>query len=72
MKKIVATVAMAAALLVPAATPAAASDGPPAGIRSCGPMQWGFVVWVTNPKTGEPQDVMEYCQPIGPPPTPTS
>jgi hypothetical protein len=67
-KRIVATAALAAVLALPAG-PAAAVDGPPAGIRSCGPMQFGFVVWVMNPKTGESMDVFEYCQPIGPPPT---
>lgn len=26
----------------------------------------GVVVWVANPKTGETQDVAQYCEPIGP------
>ncbi|HYP24711.1 MAG TPA: hypothetical protein VEV43_14165 [Actinomycetota bacterium] len=67
MKKIVAGVALAAALLVPATAAQAASEpGPPAGVRPCGPMQIGVVVWVANPKTGETEDVAEYCEPIGP------
>lgn len=65
MKKLLCSAAALAALLVPAA-PAAASDGPPAGVRPCGPMQMGFVVWVADPKTGEPADVVRYCVPIGP------
>jgi hypothetical protein len=74
-KRQVATAALAAALLLPvqaASAVEAGFDGPPAGTRSCGPMQYGFIVWVTNPKTGEPKDVFEYCEPIGPPPTPAS
>lgn len=71
MKRFVATAVLAAVLALPAGPVAASEAGPPAGIRSCGPMQFGFVVWVINPKTGDPQDVMEYCQPIGPPPRTT-
>ena len=67
MKKLLACAGLAAATLLPA-TPAAAFDGLPAGTRSCGPMQYGFIVWVVNPKTGEPKDLVTYCQPIGPPP----
>lgn len=29
-------------------------------------MQIGYVVWVTDPKTGEPTDLVAYCIPIGP------
>lgn len=66
MKKLLASAALAAALVLPP-TPATASEpGPPAGIRPCGPMQIGVVVWVANPKTGETQDVAQYCEPIGP------
>jgi hypothetical protein len=64
-KKLALAVAAAATAAFPA-PPAAASDGPPAGIRPCGPMQMGFVVWVADPKTGEPQDLVRYCVPIGP------
>lgn len=68
MKKLIVSVCIAATALVPVA-PAVAHDGLPAGTRSCGPMQYGFVVWVVNPKTGEPKDLVAYCQPIGPPPS---
>lgn len=60
-------VAAALAALALSTTPAAASEtGPPAGIRSCGPMQIGFVVWAYDPVTRTNQDLVEYCIPIGP------
>lgn len=69
MKKILASLALAATVAIPAAPAAASETGLPAGTRSCPPLHYGFIVWVTNPKTGEPQDVFVYCQPYGPPPT---
>lgn len=74
MKKLLAAAALAAALVVPSTpVPAAASEtGLPAGTRKCGTLQFGIIVWVVNPKTGEPEDVVAYCVPIGPPPTTTS
>lgn len=66
MKRFVAAAALAAALALPAGPVAASEAGAPAGIRPCGPMQIGYVVWVANPKTGEPQDLVRYCIPIGP------
>lgn len=68
MKKLIVSAVLAAAVALPATTATASEAGPPAGIRSCGTLQFGVIVWVINPKTGEPQDVVAYCVPIGPPP----
>lgn len=65
MKKLLACAVLTAALL-PASPATASETAPVAGIRPCGPMQIGYVVFVTNPKTGETQDVVAYCIPIGP------
>lgn len=66
MKKLIAAAALAAALVVPAVPAAATEAGPPAGIRPCGPMQFGFVVWYWDPITRTQQDLVAYCVPIGP------
>lgn len=66
MKKVLAPLALAAALALPAAPAAASETGPPAGIRPCGPMQIGYVVWVYDPFTGTNYDLVAYCVPIGP------
>lgn len=66
MRRLLTSAVLVAALALPAAPAAAYEPGPPAGIRGCGPMQIGFVVWVADPKTGEQQGVVQYCVPIGP------
>ena len=66
MRRLLTSAALVAALALPAAPAAASEPGPPAGVRPCGPMQIGVVVWVADPKTGETQDLVRYCIPIGP------
>lgn len=64
MKRLVATAALAAALLLPA-TPAGASDGPIAGVRECPSPYIGVIVYHVDYNTGGPVDLVALCIPVG-------
>ncbi|HEV2757750.1 MAG TPA: hypothetical protein VG318_18475 [Actinomycetota bacterium] len=64
MKKLLTTLALAAALAAPAA-PASAAESNPGGVKDCPPGYTGYVVWVETKFAGY-QELVWFCIPWGP------
>ena len=66
MRKLFASAALAASLLLPAGIAQAAEPAPPVGVQQCPTGDVGIIVWATDPKTGDRFELVRACVLIAP------